>query len=484
MTSGTSETSGSSGTAGGAGGTGAAGGAGGARDTGAVRDTGAAGAVTDARDAGGPAGAEETGYGDILRAPYAARLLTGTLVGRLPHATGPVAIVLFTRAEGGGYSLAGGLAAAYGIATAIGQPLLGRAVDLRGQLRVQLPAAVISALGMVLLAAAGIGSLPLAYAGVVIAGLFTPPLEGGLRALWPSVLGREDRVHRAYALDAVAQEIMFTVGPLLITLIVSFWSAGAALLVINAIGVLGALVVVLSEPSRVWRSAPREAHWLGALRSGGLLALLGSFFFVGLALGSITVAGVAYADDHGRDAVYGWLMAALSFGALVGGVFYGARRWTGTPERRLTVIVALLALGYLPLALTPGVPAMTALAALSGLFLAPAIACAFVVVDRHAPRGTVTEAFSWLVTTFGVGAAAGTAVAGPVVELASTSWSFAVAGAGGIAALLVLMSTQRILAGPGRGPDPGRPVPDPAGRSAENDRNGAAEPGFSSGREA
>lgn len=70
-------------------------------------------------------------------------------------------------------------------------------------------------------------------------------------------------------MDAVAQEVMFTVGPLLLTLLVSLWSPAAALLVINVLGVLGALAVVLSEPSRTWRSAPREAHWLGALRSPG-----------------------------------------------------------------------------------------------------------------------------------------------------------------------------------------------------------------------
>ncbi len=125
---------------------------------------------------------------------------------------------------------------------------------------------------------------------------------------------------------------MFTVGPLLLTLLVSLWSPAAALLVINALGVLGALAVVLSEPSRAWRSAPREAHWLGALRSPGLLALLGSFFFIGLALGSITVAAVAYADDRGAPAVYGWLMAALGLGALLGGVAYGARQWAGRPS--------------------------------------------------------------------------------------------------------------------------------------------------------
>ncbi|MFE8992576.1 MFS transporter [Streptomyces collinus] len=414
-----------------------------------------------------------TGYLEILRARHAARLLVGTLVGRLPCATAPIAIVLFVRAEGGTYSLAGALAAVYGVANAVGQPVLGRIVDLCGQPRVQLPAAVLSGLAMAVFAFSGIGSLPIAYAAVAGAGLFTPPLEGGLRALWPSVLRKEDQVHTAYAMDAVAQEVMFTVGPLLVTLCVSLWSAQAALLVLNVVGVLGALSVVVSEPSRVWRSAPREAHWLGALRSPGLLALLAAFLFIGMALGSITVASVPYADDHGGDAVYGWLMAALGFGALVGGTVYGARQWAGEPARRLQVLVALLVVCYLPLMLMPDAVPMVALTALAGVFLAPAIACAFVLVDRHAPRGTVTEAFSWLVTTFTVGHSVGTGVAGPVVETGGALWGFAVPAVAGGVSLLVLTATGRVVAAPGQGAV--------VVSGSENDPNRAPEPRFSSG---
>ncbi|MGK5693361.1 MFS transporter [Streptomyces sp. URMC 128] len=414
-----------------------------------------------------------TGYLEILRARHAARLLVGTLVGRLPNATAAIAILLFVRAEGGSYSLAGALAGVYGVANAVGQPVLGRLVDLRGQPRVQLPAAVLSGLAMAVFAFAGIGSLPLAYAAVAGAGLFTPPLEGGLRALWSSVLRKEEHVHTAYAMDAVAQEVMFTVGPLLVTLCVSLWSAQAALLVLNAVGVLGALSVVVSPPSRAWRSAPREAHWLGALRSPGLLALLAAFLFIGMALGSITVASVPYADDHGGDVVYGWLMAALGFGALVGGTVYGARQWAGEPARRLRVLVALLVVCYLPLLLMPAAVPMVALTALAGVFLAPAIACAFVLVDRHAPRGTVTEAFSWLVTTFTVGHSAGTGVAGPVVETGGALWGFAVPGVAGGVSLLVLTATGRVLAVPGGGAV--------IAAGSENDPNRAVEPRFSSG---
>ncbi|MFH9176178.1 MFS transporter [Streptomyces albogriseolus] len=413
-----------------------------------------------------------TGYLDILRARHATRLLVGTLIGRLPNATAPIAIVLFVRAEGGSYSLAGVLAAVYGLCNAVGQPVLGRLVDLKGQPRVQLPAALLSALAMAVFAFTGTGSLVVAYGAVALAGLFTPPLEGGLRALWSSVLPKEEHVHRAYALDAVAQEVMFAVGPLLVTVCTSLWSAQAALLVLNVIGVLGALSVVVSPPSRAWRSAPREAHWLGALRSPGLIALLGAFLAVGMALGSITVAAVTYADDHGGDAVYGWLMAGIGLGALVGGIAYGARQWAGEPARRLQVIVALLAVFYLPLMLMPGPVAMTLLTVVAGVFLAPAIACAFVLVDRHAPRGTVTEAFSWLVTTFTVGASLGTGVTGPVVEAGGALWGFAVPGAAGGVSLLVLSATGRVLAVPARTAV--------VAAGSENDPNRAVEPRFSS----
>lgn len=72
-------------------------------------------------------------YVALLRLPHAARLLGGTLLGRLPNGMGALAIVLHVRAEGGSYPLAGALAAVYGLATAAGQPVLGRAMDRFGQ---------------------------------------------------------------------------------------------------------------------------------------------------------------------------------------------------------------------------------------------------------------------------------------------------------------------------------------------------------------
>ncbi len=119
---------------------------------------------------------------------------------------------------------------------------------------------------------------------------------------------------------------------------------------------------------------------------------------------------------------------------------------------------------------------MTLLSVLAGVFLAPALACAFVVIDRQAPSGTVTEAFSWLVTAFGVGSAAGTAVVGPVIERSSVAAGFSVTGACGCLALLTLLATVRVLTGRDRA---AAPVAE-----SRNDRNAALEPGFRTGHQA
>lgn len=418
-----------------------------------------------------------TGYLELLRARYAGRLLAATLAGRLPNATASLAVVLFTRAHGGDYTLAGLLSAVYGLGTAVGQPALGRLVDRRGQPRVMLGGALLSTAAMSAFALAGPRPLWSAYLLIAVAGVATPPLEGGLRALWPVVLGRRagepdgararERLQTAYALDAAAQEVMFSVGPLLVTLLVAAASTAVSIWVLGAVGLAGALGVVTAPPSRRWRAAERQAHWLGPLRSPAIRTLLGSFFFVGVALGSIAVSAVAYGAGHGGGMVSSYLLSALGFGALTGGVAYGARRWTGPPWRRLRALTACLALGYLPLAATPPVAAMTVLAFLAGLFLAPTLACAFVVVDEYAPAGTVTEAFSWIVTAFGVGSAAGSAVAGPATQYGGPAAAFGVAGAGGLAALLVLTVVRRFATGP------------ILWQRKENDRTGAVEAGFS-----
>jgi MFS family permease len=375
-------------------------------------------------------------YLDFLHRPHAFRLLGGTLLGRLPNAMAPLAIVLYARAHGGTYTLAGVLSALYGLAMAAGQPVLGRAMDRFGQPRILVSGAVAAAAGFALLAT-GLHPLPVAVAGVLIAGFATPPLEAGLRALWPSVLSGPAEVQAAYALDAAAQELLFTCGPLLV-IVAATVSKEVALLLTGVLGVAGTLVVTSSRPSRAWRGEHAGGHWAGPLRSPGMRVLIIALTFVGVSLGVFSVAVVTYADARHLPYASGLLMSLMAVGALIGGITYGRRPRHGPAHRRLVLLMTGLAIGYLPLTWAPAFPVMPLLALFGGVFLAPVLACTFTLVDGLAPRGTVTEAFAWLVTAFGVGSAAGTALAGFAGDAAGVHGAFAVAGAGGVAALLVI----------------------------------------------
>ncbi|REE96203.1 MFS transporter [Thermomonospora umbrina] len=383
-------------------------------------------------------------YLTFLRLPYAGRLLGGTLLGRLPNGMGALAIVLHLRDNGGSYPLAGALAAVYGLAMAVGQPVLGRAMDRLGQPRVLTACAWAAAVGFGALALVGADPLLPALAAVVLAGFATPPLEAGLRALWPMVLPGPSHVRAAYALDAASQEVLFTVGPLIVVGAAAV-STETALVLSGALGIVGTMVITSSRPSREWRGEPRAADWAGPLRAAGMRTIVVMLACAGIALGVYSVAVVAYAERLDHDLASGLLLAAMSGGALAGGLVYGARPWRGEDHRRLPYLLGGLALGYLPLALAPALPVMLGLAFLSGIFLAPVLACSFTMVDRLAPRGTVTEAFAWIVAAIGAGAALGSAVAGVGQDLAGVPGAFAGAGAGGVLALAACLLAYRTL---------------------------------------
>ena len=369
-----------------------------------------------------------TAYLKVLGFARVRYLFGSNLVGRLPNGMGTLAITLFLRSGGASYARIGVLAAIYALATAIGGPLLGRLIDRAGQPRVLLAGATGSAAGFAVLALAGAGRPVLAGIAAGLAGALTPPLEPCLRSLWPDVLPDAGTVQTAYALDAALQEVVFVAGPLLVVGIGAALSPQAALWATAGLVLLGTSLFVAAEPVRRWRAEPRLPDWAGPLRAPALRVLLAGLFGVGLALGVINIAFVGYADAHGRNGLAGILLGANALGALCGGLTYGGRAWPGSSTSRLPLLFGLLALGYGPLAaVLPPVP-MTGLAVLSGLFLAPTLACSFVVIGEVAPAGTLTEAFSWVITVFIVGSAAGSALAGPLLESAGLRWTLLVPG--------------------------------------------------------
>jgi hypothetical protein len=64
----------------------------------------------------------------------------------------------------------------------------------------------------------------------------------------------------------------------------------------------------------------------------------------------------------------------------------------------------------------------------AGAFLAPTLACIFVLTGARALPGTITETFAWLTSSFLVGSAGGAALAGTLSGSGAGVRGFAAAG--------------------------------------------------------
>ncbi|MEU1500520.1 MFS transporter [Streptomyces sp. NPDC005732] len=387
-----------------------------------------------------PDGSARLRYRDVLREPEAKQLLAGTLVGRLPNGMAPLAIVLAgTHAYGPASGAA--LAALYLLASAAGGPLIGRQADRRGQTAVFALSGLISC-GALVAVAAGSGRLWQVAIAVTAAGGLKPPLEAGLRSLWGtgsgSVMPSRALQRTALALDAASQELIYIVGPVVVAVIVLAASPSAALLVTAVLGIAGTALVVTTRASRSWTPVDeRLRDWLGPLRSPDLRTLYAAMACIGVPIGAITPLAIAAGVRYDASWLVGGLPAALSAGAVLGGLAYGARPWPGTTPQQLIALAVLFSAGWLAVSVSGGPAAEFAATAGTGLFMAPLLAAAFAVTGALAPRGTVTEAQALLVAALDVGCALGTAAAGlhPLFLPAATA-----AGA------LLLLTARRHLA--------------------------------------
>ncbi len=385
-------------------------------------------------------------YAALLRTPHALAPVTAAFLGRLPTGMMPLALVLFGYGASGSYATAGRITAAYTLCSALFAPVQGRLVDRFGQtwpLVVSGLAHSAALLGLLIAAANGAGNALLtALAG--LAGLAYPPVSACMRALWSELLEGEDQRQTAYAFESVVIEISFFAGPLLVGLLAAAGSPSGAVLVAATLAGGGALGFAASRPSRRWRSEQVDGavrNFLGPLVSPGMRTILIVSIPIGASFGVMDVTMPAFAEAEGIPAAAGVLIAAISVGSIPGGLWYGARRFSMPLSRQWAPFLGLTAVGLASLALPATIPQMAVLLALMGFTIAPGVTCALLLVDRVAPAGTRTEAFTWWNTAIVGGLAGGNYFAGIMTERVGvdTALLASSAAAAGAAALAVLL---------------------------------------------
>jgi MFS family permease len=354
-------------------------------------------------------------------------LLTTSMVGRLPTAMATLAILLLIRDQGGSYTLAGGLAALFTAGSGIGQPMLARLVDRRGQWQVLVLAVAVSTAAFVVLAVSGAHHAMLSAAAAALAGLGTPPIEPCLRSLWAHVVAGGSVLRAAFSLDVGLQELVFVAGPLLTVAAVEVVGHTGGVLACALFGAVGTVGFAATAASRTWRPTPVvEGPHGSPLRHGVLVRVFLVALACGVPVGALAIVAAAFAGRHGASAITGWALAANAGGALVSGLYGAVRPTVNASARTMTLSGLALAAGYLPLALPLPVWLWLIAAGVSGLALPVVLGVVFQRVNVVSPPNLVTEANAWVVTAFTVGAAVAALLAGIVTDHMRASTAIAV----------------------------------------------------------
>jgi MFS family permease len=377
---------------------------------------------------------------DVLRAPGALSLFVASCVARLPMGALGLLLVLHTQQLTGSYAKGGLASGAYAIALAVSNPALARVVDSRGQTLVLRIGAPLAAAAIVVLATLPDGApLGAILAAAATAGACQPPVGACMRALWPVLLDSPDGRHAAYSMEGALLEVVYICGPVLIVAGIGSWSLTGAMVACAAFLLVGDLAFAAHPISRGWRPhAERPRDLTGALRGPGVRVLVAVFVLCGLSIGAVEVVVPAALDVTGHRELTGVLLGVWGVGSMVAGLAIGRLGAAPDPPRRLAL--ALVAWGLAHAALgASGEPALLGLLLLvAGATIAPTLVSANGMLDDLAPTGTITEAFTWTSTGIGLGIAAGSSLAGALVEAASPGLAMVALGGGGVLAALVV----------------------------------------------
>jgi predicted MFS family arabinose efflux permease len=394
-------------------------------------------------------------YREVLALPGALAFSAAGLVARLPISMLGIGIVLLVEGSRGSYGLAGAVAAVFGVVAALMAPQVARLVDRFGQGRVLRPAVLLHAAGMGSLVACALADLPVGtlFASAVVAGASQGSVGALVRARWSALLVGTPRLHAAFSLESVLDEVVFIVGPLLVTLLATQVAPAAGLLAAVAAALVGGLALAAQRGTEPATSGEAPAAGSGVARSPGMVALAVTFVLVGGLFGSAEIVTVAFAEEEGRPAAAGAVLAAFALGSMVAGLAYGAVQWRSGDAVRFRWAVVALAVGVAGLPLVGGVLPLALLLCVAGVAISPTIIAGNALVQSLVAPQRLTEGLTWLSTAIGLGMSGGAALSGPLIDAHGARAAFLVtAGSGALAALSALAGSRWLAPRPAAAP--------------------------------
>ncbi|MCO4255606.1 MFS transporter [Pseudarthrobacter cellobiosi] len=410
-------------------------------------------------------------YRELLADQPIRRLLLVGMVARIPHSAAGMLLTLhIVLTLDQGYAAAGAAAAVMTIGIAVGAPWRGRRVDTVGLRRALIPSVVSEALIWSIVPHVSYQwLLPLVFVG----GLLTLPIFSVIRQSL-GVLADGDQRRTAFALDSIATEMVFMIGPAAGAVVAT---GGFTVLGLTVVGVstslAGLFLIWFNPPTRsasqteeseadqrhaaevaVVSAAPAHLQEAaadlvpaGAERAGSgpaglrgkvahnfawLTATVAAVFAVaagtGMVLSGTDVGIVAALETGGHQSEIGIVFLFWCAASVVGGLVYGAMHRPVSPILLLLGMAALT----IPMGFAQGTWTLAVVSILPGLLCAPVLSAASEHVADLVAEDRRGEAMGWYGSALTAGVALGAPLAGIFIDGMGPSGGFISVGVAGV----------------------------------------------------
>src|ERR1700753_1613567 len=397
-------------------------------------------------------------YAQIFSIPGTWRFSAAGLIGRMQMSMYGLGTVLLIAASTGRYGMAGAVASAGALGSASVAPQVARLADQRGQRTVLRPLVTAFAFATAGLITAVEVHAPdwVLFIPAVVSGAAMPSLGSMVRARWSVLLAGSPQLHTAFSFESVADEMVFVLGPVLVTLLATEVYPAAGLLVATVLCVAGVLWFVAQRGTEPPATIPvRPPPEEGTRRRGGsrwrggaapaLIVLVPVYWCLGAMFVSVDLSTVAFAQHFGHKPLAGFVLGTYALGSATGGLWYGTRTWRARTERRFALTLALTVCGVATFWAQPSLLTLVPVMYLCGLTIAPTLIAGYSLAQAQARPGRSTEAMTWLSTGIAVGVAAGSSVVGFIIDAHGARWGYVFAASCGTACVLLSLTGLRRL---------------------------------------
>ncbi len=278
-----------------------------------------------------------------------------------------------------------------------------------------------------------------------VAGACIPPISSMLRARWTYLLRGSARLPTALAFESVMDEFTFIIGPVLVTFLSTTGHTTSGVVTAFVLATVGSLLFAAQRNTEPPPGEDHSRRGPSAMRVPGLRVLCVVGFAIGGIIGDLQVSLVAFSDERGAYSLSGVLIAALAVGSMTSGILWGALHFRNELNSRLVNILGCLTLLSLPPALIGNVWLMVIAVGAFGFAMSPSLITSFTLVEKLVPQGTVTEGYTWVGTSVGLGVAVGAATSGLLVDVYGANQAFLVATALALLAASTVFALQQTL---------------------------------------